>query len=261
MHLNNTLKEEIDITFLITCYNEEEYIIDSIETVINALLDVGCSYEIIVIDDVSKDNSALRVREYIKDHPEYPITFHINEVNKGLPNNFLDGAFLGQGKYYRLYCGDNAEPKEAMINLLKHIGKADFVIPYQKDIPGKSFLRRMLSKAFTFLVNFVSGYNIKYYNGLPIYVRYHVMRFPPVTLGFGFQADQITHLIDEGMSYIQVERCGLIERKGSKSTAFSMRNLLSVIHSILEIAIRRVRRALYKKSMTIGFEVKLEKDI
>lgn len=37
----------------------------------------------------------------------------------------------------------------------------------------------------------------------------------------------------------------LVERKGGRSTAVSLRNLLSVVHSFAEIIFRRVKRAIY----------------
>jgi hypothetical protein len=73
-----------------------------------------------------------------------------------------------------------------------------------------------------------SGYDIQYYNGLPIYRRYNVMRWPPISYGFGFQADIITRMLDEGASYVQIPAWGGIDRKGGKSTALTIRNVLSV---------------------------------
>ena len=97
-------------------------------------------------------------------------------------------------------------------------------------------------------MNLISGYNLKYYNGLAIHLRYNVMRWHPSSYGFGFQADILTRLLDEGASYIQIASAG-IDRKGSGSTALTMRNFLSVTHTLLELAIRRLRRALYGRMM------------
>jgi hypothetical protein len=74
------------------------------------------------------------------------------------------------------------------------------------------------------------------------------MRWHPCSYGFGFQADILTRLLDEGASFVQVPRFGS-ERKGGASTALSMRNILSVSHTLLELAIRRLRRFLYGRTM------------
>lgn len=254
----NSPVNEPEITVAVTCYNEQEFIVDSIESVIGALRESGYSYELIVVDDVSKDDSVLRVREYMKQHPEYPIRLITNRINRGLGNNYVEAAFLGRGRYYRLCCGDNAEPREVLVKLFRHLGKADMVIPYQnqKEVTGKSRFRKLLSRTFTFLVNLISGYHIKYYNGLAIHRRYNVVRWHPSSYGFGFQADMITRLLDEGASYIQVPSSS-IDRKGSASAALKMRNILSVGHTLLEITFRRVRRMLYGRTMPKPVEIKL----
>ena len=45
------------------------------------------------------------------------------------------------------------------------------------------------------------------------------------------------------------------DRKGGASTALNTRNILSVGHTLLELAIRRIRRAMYGKNMPKPREV------
>jgi glycosyltransferase involved in cell wall biosynthesis len=254
--------QEVDITVLVTCYNEAHLIGDTLNNVVAALREVGCSYEILVIDDLSKDNSVAVIQEYIRVHPDAGVTLHANQKNRGLATNYVEGAFLGRGRYYRLCCGDNCEPREVLANVFKHLGKADMVIPYQLqgEVAGKSPMRKNLSRVFTWLVNVISGYRIKYYNGMAIHLRWNVMRWHPSSYGFGFQADIVTRLLDEGASYLQV-RSTSVENKGSASSALTLRNLLSVTHTLLEITIRRVRKFLYGKELPKPREIFLgEKD-
>ena len=257
--VSDHLGEEIDISVAVTCYNEEKYIVDTIETVVGSLREFDYSYEVIVIDDVSTDNSVDRIQEYIRSHPEYPVRLVVHKTNQGLAKNFIDGALLAKGKYYRLMPGDNAELKEPMISILKHVGVADIVVPVfnQDEIVGKSHLRRILSKLFTFLVNVLSGYHLGYYNGLPIFLRYNVIRWPNLTCGFGFQADILIRQLDEGVSYVQIPVTGIVEKKGDLAVALSMRNLFSVVHTFLEIVFRRIRRALYGKNDPKPVEIKI----
>ncbi len=250
----------IDITILITCYNEAPFIANSINTAARALVVSGLSYEIVVIDDASTDNSVECIREYMKEHPEVPINLRINAINQGLANNFIDGAFLGRGKYYRLLCGDDAANEDSLVNILRYVGIADMIVPYQNQnqVVGKSPFRRCISKAFSLLANSISGFNIKYYNGMPVLRRYDVMRYPPISYGFGFQADLVTRLMDTGCTYLQVCDWGTVDRKGGGSNAVCMRNVLSVLHTLLEILFRRARRMLYHKHIPKPKEIKLE---
>jgi glycosyltransferase involved in cell wall biosynthesis len=247
----------IDITVAVSCYNEESLVIGTLNNVVSAATQLGLSYEIVVIDDASRDNSAAKIRQYIAAYPDLPIRLKINPTNRGLGYVYAEAAFAGSGKYYRLTCGDDGEPKEVLVNLFRHIGKADMVIPYNyKRVEGKGLARDLLSGCYTTLVNLISGYNIHYYNGLAIHLRYNVIRWPSSSYGFGFQADIITRLLDEGASYLQVPSYS-INKKKNTSTALSVRNVLSVTHTFFEIAIRRLRNALYGRRAPRPVEVKL----
>ena len=74
----------IDLTVFVSCYNEADYIVDTLDAVGRAAREVGLSYEIIVIDDCSRDNSRGLVADYIAAHPEDRITLRANRINRGL---------------------------------------------------------------------------------------------------------------------------------------------------------------------------------
>jgi glycosyltransferase involved in cell wall biosynthesis len=238
----------LDLTIFISCYNEQDYIISTIEAVCAAVAQVGgLEFEIIVIDDRSRDRSAELVEEYIRGHPTQRIMLRRNRTNRGLAQNYFDAAFIGKGKYYRLICGDDAEPIETMVTVFRHIGEADILIPYYVSSEGRSRYRMLLSGAFTSLVNAISGFRLHYYNGLAVHLRYNVMRWHPNTRGFGFQADILCMLLDQGFSYKEVP-VRTVERRGpGSSRALTFRNMLSVIHTLVDLVFRRVARVVYKR--------------
>jgi len=230
----------LDLTVLISCYNEQLYVINTIETVRSALNEVGgINYEIIIIDDCSSDKSPDLVDDYIRAHPDARIILRRNKVNRGLAQNYFDAAFMGKGKYYRLICGDDAEPRDTMIAVFRELGRADILIPYYVTSEGKGLYRQILSKTYSNLINFISGFQLRYYNGLAVHLRYNVMRWHPNTRGFGFQADIICMLLDQGCSYKEIA-VGTVERKGGDSRALTFKNMLSVTHTIIDIIVRRI---------------------
>jgi len=236
----------IDLTIFISCFNEEEYIVDTIEVVGAALKEVGgLSYEIVVIDDCSKDRSADLVADYLRANPTQRILLVRNTVNRGLAQNYVDAAFIGRGKYYRLICGDNAEPEDTMVSVFREIGQADMLIPYYISSEGKSSYRQAISGTYTWLINAISGLRLHYYNGLAVHLRHNVMRWHPNTRGFGFQADIICMLVDQGFNYKEVP-VRTIERKGGDSRALTFKNMLSVAHTIIDIIVRRISNRIYK---------------
>jgi glycosyltransferase involved in cell wall biosynthesis len=241
------IQNDCDITLFVACFNEEQGIIATLETVLAALNEVGCSYDIVIIDDASSDRSVELVRGFQDAHPDEPITLYVNETNQGLGANFAEGAFRGRGKYYRLVCGDNVESKETLVSALRHLGEADIILTFPAEVRGRSWFRKVVSRTYTALVNALGGHTIRYYNGLPINLRYNVMRWHSNSHGFGFQADLITRLLDLQASYIEVPVIQE-ERAGGSSKAFTFRNVCSVAHSLLEILIRRVAKFVHPQS-------------
>ena len=180
----------LDLTVFVSCYNERDFIVNTLKTLRAALAELGrFSYEVIVIDDRSSDDSVALIKQYIAEHPQDRILLRANGVNLGWAQNYLDAAFMGRGKYYRVICGDNSEPKETMVTVFNSIGEADILIPYYATSEGRSAYRLIVSGIYTWLVNLLSGFRLHYYNGLPLHLRYNVMRWHSNTRGFGFQAD------------------------------------------------------------------------
>jgi glycosyltransferase involved in cell wall biosynthesis len=177
--LDPTASASLDLTAFVSCYNEAALIVRTLDEVRAALAALPIRFEIIVIDDCSTDDSAALVTRYIADHPETSIVLRRNLANQGLAQNYIDCAFMGKGKYYKLFCGDNTEPVESITQICGLIGQADIIIPSYSYVEGKSTPRLLLSRLYTLLVNLISGHRLKYYNGLAVHLRNNVMRWHP----------------------------------------------------------------------------------
>jgi len=233
-------RPEVDLTLFVACYNEEKNIHGTLKTLRQALAEFSFTWEIIIIDDCSTDGSVHVIKQYMSEHPGLPIYLKVNETNRGLGYNFTECAFLGRGRYYRLVCGDDVEPVETFRTVFGVLGKADMVLCKQ-TCTGRTFFRRALSRTYNWLVNSIGGYNVSYYHGLAMHKRYNVMRWHSGSEGFGFQADLITRLLDQGVPFIEVETKAR-ERETGKSKALHFGNFLSVAHMFQELLIRRVKR-------------------
>jgi glycosyltransferase involved in cell wall biosynthesis len=236
------MTNDVDVTIVVPCLNEEKNIAATLETIRQAMNEFSYNYELLVIDDGSRDRTAAVVEEYRATHPGMALLLHRNCKNIGLATSYVNGAFIGHGKYYKLVCGDNTEPKEALITVFSHLGDADMIVSYLSAVEGKSAVRMWISRFYTSLINFVSGHHMRYYNGSALHLRYNVMRWGPYSFGFGFQAELITRLLDEGASYIEIGIKARHEQKRGFNDALNWKNFLSVSHTLLELLIRRVRR-------------------
>ena len=237
------VKSSLDVSFFVPCYNEEKHVCGAIEKLRIVAEKLGITYEILVFDDCSRDRTSDAVIEYRRSHPGVPVRLFRNAKNMGVSRNFFEGAFQGNGAYYRLICGDDVEPLETHLAMLGKRGTADIVVPYFTRIEGRPFHRHVISRTFTTLVNLASGFRLQYYNGCPLYRRGDVVRFNVEATGFGYQAEFLTRLLHEGRSFVELPVVAM-DREGSGSVNF--RNFVSVGHSLLKIALRRLRVYLFK---------------
>ena len=233
---------ELEITFFVPCYNEEENVRGALDKLAKVAATLGLSHEILVFDDCSTDRTVEVVRAYQCEHPAMPIRLFAREVHYGVAQNFVEGAFQGRGRYYRLVCGDDIEPIDLHLALARRIGEADMIIPYFTRIENRQFYRHVISRLYTLLVNLGSGNSLQYYNGCPIYRRFDIVRYHVETTGFGYQAEFLTRLLCEARTFVEVPLVSF-DRTGSAS--LNWRNFLSVAHSLLKITLRRVRVYLF----------------
>jgi glycosyltransferase involved in cell wall biosynthesis len=237
------LRNTCDLTVFVPCLNEERHIVPTIETILRAVEQAGCSCEILVFDDGSTDRTSANVEEFRRGNPEAPLRLIRRQRTMGLARNYVDGSFIGRGTYYKQVGGDDSEPLETIVAVLRRIGEADMVLPYLRA-DSRDLFRRTLSRIFVGIINLAGGYRIRYYNGTAMHRRYNVMRWHSDTYGFAFQAEIITRLLNEGASYVEVP-VDNIEQAGRSSRAFKLHNLLSVGHSVLQILLRRLRIGLF----------------
>ena len=240
------LENIVDITFYIPALNEQDNIVQTLDKIVFVMSSSKVTFEMLVYNDCSTDNTRGVVEDYIQSHPGYIIKLINNRERRGLGYNYKDGAFIGIGKYYMMICGDNSETEESMREILNLTGKADILIPYFGGLDTRSRFRKYLSKLFTFLVNLISGHNVKYYNGVVLHLRQNVICASPTSSGFGYQAELISKLLDMGKSYLHVNVSNN-DRSSGITKAFMLQNVMAVIHSLLQISLRRTKKVLFKK--------------
>ncbi len=229
-----------EITFFVPCLNEEPNIAGALDNIRSAIADVPTPYEILVVDDCSTDRTVPVVRQYMADHPKAPIVLLQHAQHQGLGHNFKAAASMAKGRYYMLVNGDNVERRELIAALLARLGEADIIIPYFGKLDARPLERRVVSRAFTRLVNLLSGTRIQYYNGAVIHLRENVVAHHSGTRGFGYQAELVTRLISRGANYVELE-VPMQERQHGRSSAFNLRNFFSVAGSLGRILRNRLQ--------------------
>lgn len=237
----NSLIQFPMISVIVTCFNEEISIEDTLKELFAALDAKVASWEVIIFEDASTDNSLAAIESFLGGVENKQVTLINRRVNAGFVKNVFDGAQQAKGKYFWVVSGDSTVPCEAMIALLGNLGKADLIIPYVQSYTGRGVCRKLISWGYSRVVNILSGSNIKYFNGGSLYLRCDFVNQLPNVSGFSYSADMILRLVRLGRSYLEVP---VVYREGRKarSTALSLKHLKQIFYFFLRLLIGRLMR-------------------
>lgn len=235
----------LELTVFVWCCNDESSIIPTLESVVEAMDVAGVKYEILIVDDASKDKSTELIRGFMAQYPNLNIVMRINKTRKGLAQNYFDGAFIGCGKYYRLVRGDNSEPVEMMVDIFKSTGDADIVVPYYVSRLKQGALYSFSTALFNMFANLMTGNQINTYSTTPMHLRYNVMRWHSEMRGDAFQMDLLCRLLAMDFTCKQVPCRTAYQQTNPKGSRF-LRSL-STFHCLLNIVFRALSAKLNNK--------------
>tara|TARA_Y100000590_G_scaffold428789_1_gene540507 strand:- start:2541 stop:3263 length:723 start_codon:yes stop_codon:yes gene_type:complete len=227
--------EKITLSIFVPCFNEERNIANTLNNIQNGV--IGINYEILVVDDASKDKTIEMIEKFKKNNPNLDIKIISNKNNRGIGFNYRKTAQIAQGKYYMFLSGDDSLPSTEIKKTVDNIGKADMILVYFIDKRG--ILRRIISKIFTIIINLITVNNLKYYNGSNIHLLENVKLFCGKQTGFGYQAELITSQIKQKKTYIEIEVKTHLKTY-EKSEALKLHSIPSVIKSIISIFLNQI---------------------
>lgn len=218
------------LTVMIPGYNEEKNIENAIDSVLKEVKKRFSDFEIIVIDDGSKDKTG-EIVDRAKRKDKRIKVIH-NNPNKGLGYNYMKAVELASKEYFTWFPGDNENSDYYFGKTLDLIGKADIIVPYPINTEVRKGKRRFISKAFVNLINLLFGLRVKYYNGLIVYKSDILKKVNITTFGFAYSAETLVKLLRQGYNYTEV---GIKIKPITKSTIFRIKNIKSVIKTIFTL--------------------------
>ena len=92
------------VSFIVVTHNFENFVCDSLNSIKNQTYK---NFEIIVVDDVSKDSTREKIQEFIDNNSQLQIQFIKNENNIGQLASFLEGLRLATGQFICAVDGDD----------------------------------------------------------------------------------------------------------------------------------------------------------
>lgn len=107
------------ISFVVVSHNFEAYILDCLNSIKNQSYK---NFEIVVVDDVSSDNTIQIIEDFIKNNQSIPIKFIKNTENVGQLASFLRGLSLVSGEFVSQIDGDDVLFEDyALVHIEAHL--------------------------------------------------------------------------------------------------------------------------------------------
>lgn len=149
-----------EITVIVPCFEEERYIGKTIDELTATLRAAGSSFEVIVIDDGSRDGSWQAIDVCAEKHPE---VIGIRQMaNFGQTQAYQAGFAEARGTYVLTFSGDGETPATAVLDVIQLLreGRYDFVNSRRRGHTREERRRPLLSRTANGLINRVSGLSI-----------------------------------------------------------------------------------------------------
>ena len=131
------------VTIAIPAYNEEKNIRPTLESVFKLNYPKE-KYEIMVIDDGSKDKTSRIVKSMMKENPQFNIRL-IEQANGGKGSAINQALKIAKGEFFIVLDADSYPEHDALIKILPHFEKSDVavVLPAMKVWEPKNLLQKI----------------------------------------------------------------------------------------------------------------------
>lgn len=235
------------ITVFVPAFNEEENLQRAVKGVLEALIKVNPpDYEIIILNAFSSDGTGEIADNLSEEYKKIKVIHRKSWY--GLGANYMEGVRQASMSYFVLFPGDNENSTDSLAKSLEYIGKADIIVSYTLNTQVRSLHRRIVSRFFVYLLNFLFNLKLKYYNGNAVYKTDMLKKVSVRSEDFAYNAEILIKLIKSGQSFIEV---GIEIKPTGKTAIFNIRNVFGVIKSImlLFIDVTIINRGKYKKTI------------
>lgn len=143
------------LSVVIPAYNEEINLKRGVlDSVYEYLKDKKFTWEVIISNDASKDNTSQIVKKYTKKYPNFRLIDQ--PVNLGKGGNVISGMSNANGEYILFTDMDQSTPIDQFDKFLPYFNNGlDIVIGSRAGRPGQSIIRKIMAYGFATLRNII----------------------------------------------------------------------------------------------------------
>lgn len=222
----------VTISVCVPAFNEELNIEDAVLDLHARLKSQTKSFEIMIVDDGSADNTYAIAQKLAQKYPEIQIIQHAK--NKGMGACYRTALQQCQNDFFTWFPSDHENSAKEITHALPYLNETQIVTLNHHGHDNRGFVRRLLSKLYTSLLNRYFQMNLKYYNGLTIAPQKTLKSIDLKSNGFAFSAEILIRVHDLGYS-IKELTFPLKGRLSGKSRALRLSVLRNIWKDLIAI--------------------------
>ena len=145
------MTDKPEVSIVIPVYNEELNLPELVKRCVEAFDKLPQSYEILLVDDGSRDSSAELIGQAVKDHPGKIIGILLS-TNFGQHAAVTAGLSRARGKYIVTMDADLQNPPEEVHKLVEKLAEGYDVVGSIRENRQDTFFRKIASKTVNLMV-------------------------------------------------------------------------------------------------------------
>lgn len=233
--LGNIMADICSISIVVPALNEEESLGRVIDMLNEQCSGSGIGYEIIIVNDGSKDGTATVAGNALGRGDCHKYIEH--KKTMGIGASFRDGAISASKDIVTWIPADGENNVGDLLKYLPMFETCDIVVPYVINKSKRSILRRMLSSLYLIIINLTFKTRFRYTNGNVMYKRKVLLEVINRANGFFFQTECLINALKTGYTYAEVP-VSINARQKSRSKALSVKNTLVLLKDFLRLSVK-----------------------
>ena len=218
-------KARYSLGLVILARNEEAGLATVYQRVKRLFIKRNIEHEIIIVNDGSVDRTREIAETISKDDPFTKVINHNNSLGMGC--GYKEALHQTDKDYFMFLGGYDVHDDESLNSLFDTMGQADMTLFYFKNPEVRSLGRRIMSRAFTIMMNVITGLSHKYYNGMLLCRTRCLKKIKLRSNRYTFQAEAISKLqLHHNCSSVSLGFS--VNERATKSTAFRVRTFVNV---------------------------------
>jgi len=242
------------LTIVVPAFNEEPRLAKTLDAVVRAAERHLDQYEIIVVDDGSRDGTG-RVADRVARQNSHIQVVHWPQ-NRGVGAAYLSGLSIARYGAITLVPGDNAFSSDALDSVFRAVGAAPLVVSYRVNMNVRTPLRRTLSVICTAMMRLITGHSIRDAHSMFVF-PVALARTLTVQPGYGYHIETLGRLLVLCPDYVEVP-APLNPNPDRNSGVMRTRVVLLLGTTMLRLALWRMgrllgrRQAISREFATVG---------